>query len=218
MSSDVGNTPGQGLVSPISSAVGKVPAQITKVGSAVGAAATKISATLEATVPKNCSVGTTQFCVGFATKSTCHQLPVDLSQIIPTEIQKDLPDSFDLQAINGVLARITSPYIEWALIAGLVALCILVLAFICTLNGWVNLFVGSHKHRATGIFVHYIIGLLFCAPFLVPTVVLGLLVSKMQAAPSWVQFHQGEVFGLCVGCLCCAATVVFLGGLITVVE
>jgi len=77
-----------------------LPAVASKVQSGIGAAASKVQSgvgaaasdidTIEARIPRNCSFGTKQFCVGFLHKTPCYNFPFNISDIIPEGIPEDV--------------------------------------------------------------------------------------------------------------------------------
>ncbi|KAF4637873.1 hypothetical protein G7Y89_g200 [Cudoniella acicularis] len=54
----------------------------SKIQSAIGAVETAV----EAKIPRNCSLGTRQFCVGFSDHTNCTDLSSDISDIIPEAV------------------------------------------------------------------------------------------------------------------------------------
>ncbi|KAI1382496.1 uncharacterized protein F4822DRAFT_435524 [Hypoxylon trugodes] len=101
LQSEAGNIPG--MVTQIQSAAGPVATQahsaagglVTQVKSAASAIATSIPGSVEAMLPKNCSVGTRQFCVAIGERVSCADLPLTLSKTIPSEISQLLGHEFD---------------------------------------------------------------------------------------------------------------------------
>ncbi|KAF2176534.1 hypothetical protein K469DRAFT_698391 [Zopfia rhizophila CBS 207.26] len=162
---------------------------------------------IEEYIPKNCSLGTKEFCVGYRHNITCKKLPLSLSDLVP-DIAQNLPDGVQvlpdtlekplqdlvkefqeklqekLQPLGRILTKVTTPYVQKCLVAGLVLLRV----------------VQYHKHSSKA---HYWIesgnGLR-----------LGLFQAKTKALPSWIEVEKGEVGGLCIGALCCAIVMTFL--------
>jgi len=62
------------------------------VQSATNAAATAIPKAIEELIPKNCSLGTKQFCVRFTYNIIYNDLPLALSDIVPEEVKSFLRD------------------------------------------------------------------------------------------------------------------------------
>jgi len=72
-----------------------IPSAISQVQSALNAAATAISKAIKELIPKNCLLGTKQFCVGFTYNITCNNLPLTLSNIVLEEVKSFLRDQLN---------------------------------------------------------------------------------------------------------------------------
>ena len=124
------------VVSVANSVATAIPGAISQVQSAANAAATTIPKAIEELIPKNCSLGTKQFCVGFTHNITCDDLPLALSDIVPEEVKSFLGDQLnDLQSLEGISTKVTSAYIQDCLIVGLVLMLILATIFFCSIFG-----------------------------------------------------------------------------------
>jgi len=92
-----------------------LPAAASKVQSGIGAAASDIN-TIKGLIPRNCSVGTKQFCVGFVHNTTCNGLPLNISDIIPEAVTSFIGDEAQsLQPLEGVMAKVTPTVIQGCL-------------------------------------------------------------------------------------------------------
>ncbi|KAF2113729.1 hypothetical protein BDV96DRAFT_601206 [Lophiotrema nucula] len=80
----------ESLIDAAKSAIG--PAA-SKVKSAASSVSTSLQGTLEKTIPKNLSLGTQKFCVGFVDNITCKGLPLNLSDLLPDTVE-NLPRPF----------------------------------------------------------------------------------------------------------------------------
>jgi len=162
--------------------------------------------TVKALLPKNCSIGTRKFCIGFPANQSCHNLPIKLASIFPPEGEKLL------RGIDGALAKVTDPYIQNALIAGSASTLIFDAFLIYSLyNLHIPLIGGLGWSLQLSIYL--IVGLIFYAPFVIPIVFIYVLRSTIDALPRWMQLQEGNVFGLCIGCLCCSAIAVVVGSI-----
>ena len=63
--------------------------------SAVNTAAIAIPKAIEELIPKNCLLGTKQFCVGFTYNITCNNLLLTLSNIVLKEAKSFLRDQLN---------------------------------------------------------------------------------------------------------------------------
>jgi hypothetical protein len=139
----------------IQSVVGTaIPGVASKIQSAIGSAETVGSDAIEASIPRNCSLGTKKFCVGFSyRKPSCDSLPFDISKIlaaIPTEVANLLENEIKalqvLKPLEEILAKITAARIS--LIFGLLSLPALAVLFGCVVFG--------------ELFEKFILGLVIC--------------------------------------------------------
>ena len=66
----------------------------SKIQSVVGAAKTAVSKinTIKTLIPRNCSLRTKQFCVGFSNYTKCNDLPLNISSIILEAIKSFIGD------------------------------------------------------------------------------------------------------------------------------
>jgi hypothetical protein len=194
-----------------------IPGAASQVQSAVNAAAT--GALDAAAIPRNCSIGTTQFCVGFVHNIWCKNLPLNLSSIIPADVDKFFQAKLDdIQPLNRALAKVTIANIQVCLIAGLILILILTAMSAASMFGWFYCLTAVLlPFKALRIGIHLLFGLLCCIPFFVPAIVLYILKSKTQQLPPWIQVEQGEVDKLCLGGLCCAIVMVLLSSTLSVI-
>jgi len=69
-----------------------IPSAISQVQSALNAAATAIPKAIKELIPKNCSLGTKQFYIGFTYNITYNDLPLTLSNIVLEEVKSFFRD------------------------------------------------------------------------------------------------------------------------------
>lgn len=167
---------------------------------------------IEELFPKNCSLGTGQFCVGLSNNISCSDLPLNMTDIIPQDIMKHFGESFDdIRSLNIALARVTAPYLRDMLIIGMVSMFVGVLFFIASLYGWLPcLKKWVVRPGIQCAVVRLVFGLVLSVPFMIPTIILQILRSKLEHVPSWIEVQQGNAYGLCLGCLCCSFLVVIV--------
>jgi hypothetical protein len=197
-----------------------VPAAISKVQSAASTTVTEALNAVKAAIPRNCSIGTTQFCIGLAHNISCHDLPVNLSNIIPADVEglfQVKPN--DIKAVNGALAKVTVINIRDCFIAGLILILAMAAISVClALGPSFSLAAVLPRFKTLRIWIHLLLGLLCCIPFTLAAIILHVLNMKAQQLPSWIQVEQGEVGKLCLGSLCCAIIIVLLGSTITAIS
>ena len=59
-------------------------------------------------IPRNYSLGTKKFCLGFNTNTTCYSLPLNISNIVLEAVVKFVSDEVkSLLPLEGILAKIT---------------------------------------------------------------------------------------------------------------
>ena len=193
-----------------------IPGAISKVESAAGIIATTVPTTLEAILPKTCSLGTGQFCVGTAKNVTCSNLPLNLTQIIPLSFENLVPDSTDgFNALHTVLENISIPYIPRCLVLGLFLILVHVIVINCSLYGLVSFpTIGPLRFQYLRRAILLALRLLCCIPFFVSVNVLDILRTNSSQLPSWIYVQYGGVYGICLGCLSCAVGLATLGSVL----
>lgn len=207
-----------------------IPGAISKVQSAASAAATAIprAKAIEALIPRNCSLGTKQFCVGFSNRTECNSLPLNISDIVPKALANLVDDKAQplegilvsiivnqvqaLQPLEGILTRVTPSNTQVCLILGLVLMLVLRVIFACSIFS--RIFSLASFLFKLGVFIRVIVclvsGLICLIPFLIPTVILYILQSKPQNLPSSIEVEKGEVSGYCLGAFCCTVVMMLL--------
>jgi hypothetical protein len=110
---------------------------ISKVQSAASAAtALPDFNTVKEMIPRNCSLGTKQFCFGFDNRTECNNLPLNLSNIVPESVASFIGGQFQaLQPLQGILAKVTMANIQVCLILGLVLMLVMATIFISSIFG-----------------------------------------------------------------------------------
>jgi hypothetical protein len=103
----------------------EVPNVANNVKSAVDAAATYLQAAIDAEIPKNTSLGTRNFCVGFTNKIKRNSLPLKFSDLLSEKLE-DLSDSIaniiqdQINHLQPFITGITNvAYIQIGLLVGL---------------------------------------------------------------------------------------------------
>jgi hypothetical protein len=206
-----------------------VPTAISKVESAANAAATtaisKVKSAANAAtaipdinnlkefIPRNCSLGTTQFCFGFDNRTECHDLALNLSNTVP-EVVASFVDN-QVEALEPLRKALTKVNIQNCLISGLVLMFIMTAIFICSIFsqvlGFVNFLLKLGIY--VGMVIIFIAGLICCVTFIIPTIILFDAQSKIKDLPSAIQVQKGGVSNHCVGALCCSVIMMLMATL-----
>lgn len=212
----------------------------SKVNSVKNAIATDFPDAIEATIqeiekyiPKNFSLGTKEFCVGIGPNITCHDLPLILSGLVP-EIAQNLSDSIQilpdtleksvqdqltklqeklqekLQPLERTLKIVTTPYIRYCLVAGLVFLAVIAIVLACAVFSGLFSIMSILAKLTVGLRVVMVLGLICCVLLFIPTVIVQLFEANTKKLPSGIRVEKGEVGGLCIGALCCAVVMTIL--------
>jgi hypothetical protein len=161
---------------------------------------TAIPDTIEALIPKNCSIGTKKFCVGLAKNISCSALPVNLTRILTPDIEKLLQLNFeDIQPLSSSLTKVTAANIYYCLFSGLLGSLTMIGIYLFDtffpLHCLANTF-GLRILKAAG---YLLLGLISAITFIIPFVILSTLKSKMNQLPSWITAEEGELRKLCEG-------------------
>jgi len=192
----------------------EIPGVVSQVQSGASSIANAIPGSLRATIPKNCSIGTGKFCIGFDDHVSCDDLPLNISNIIPPEITNLLSDDFNIEALETAASKITEPYIQRFLVLGLALQPVAILIFIFYIY-WFSVLKGT-MGRALWAVIH-VFGVISFGPFVLPVAILSVLGSKTGQLPSWIQAQQGDVYELSIGCLCSAITIAIMGFIVWII-
>jgi hypothetical protein len=158
-------------------------------------------------IPRNCSLGTKQFCVGFDNRTDCSNLPLNLSKIVPEAVATFVGDKVQaLQPLPGILTKVTVANIQDCMILGLVLMLVMTIS-LC--------FAGclSRLGIRIGMVIIFMAGLICCLPFVIPTVILFAVQSKIDNLPSSIEVQKGNVSNYCLGALCCGVVMTLLASL-----
>ncbi|KAF8862719.1 hypothetical protein BDZ45DRAFT_739032 [Acephala macrosclerotiorum] len=173
----------------------------SKIQSAAGAAETAV----EALIPRNCSLGTKQFCVGFSNHTNCNDLPLNVSDIIPEAIISFIGDEAQsLQPLEGIMAKVAPTIIQGSFVFGLGFLAIMATMFVIVIFSLLS--VAAFFLRL-GI---CLLAVLCFVPFIIPTAILYHVQSEIQGFGSIVGIEKGYVTGQCMGALVCAGVMMLL--------
>jgi hypothetical protein len=92
------------VTSDAATAVSSVASQLQSVASVVATAVPGA----DAIVPRNISLGTKQFCVGFSNRLECNNLPVNTSEILPQALTGPVAELVgDFHRLDGILSKLS---------------------------------------------------------------------------------------------------------------
>jgi hypothetical protein len=203
--------PASDLLQPFQSEVQSAASLLnTAVSAAAGAAATAVSGitnitAIEAMIPRNCSLGTKQFCIGFENKINCTDFPLNISKIVPEAVIKFIGDEIQsLQPLEGILAKVTPASIQGSLILGLIFILFIILMLTC-------LFFEFFSFAARLLKLGVCLVSVFCfALFLLAYLTVHKVQSKIQDFKSVVGVEEGPVGNLTMGAVICAGIMMLL--------
>jgi hypothetical protein len=196
-------------------------ATATAVGaSLIAGAASAAETAIEALLPRNLSLGISQFCVGFTDHTNCTNLPLNISDIIPEpikqfseDIQNFVNGQFQpLQYLEGITAKVTSANIKGPFVFGIGLVFVLAaILFFC-------LFIMrtvTNNLMKVGI---CLLAILCCFPFAIPTAILSRVESKIQESGPIVSIEKGDAANLSIGALVCAIIMILLTNILLLLH
>ena len=187
------------LVEPLKSAGGVLSTALAAASSAADAAETSVVGTLSAALPKNCSLGTENFCVAFDSHTICEHLPFNTSAILQGASSGLIQGALEpLQPLEKVLAKITPAYVTATAIAGLVLLSVMAGLF-----AYFALKLFSLPGLRFRLAICFLC-LLLWVPFLIPIGIIFVARSKIQGFRPLVEMDIGDVSMQSIKNLFCA--------------
>ena len=109
------------ISSQVQSAVSEAATAASSIGneaqSAVSSGITAIETAVDSIIPQNCTLGVKDFCIGFTDHVDCKELPLSVSNIIPSSVTAIEPSN--LKTLDQVLAKVTPRSIIGCLAVGL---------------------------------------------------------------------------------------------------
>ncbi|EHY57100.1 hypothetical protein HRR83_002599 [Exophiala dermatitidis] len=182
------------VVSNAATAASGAPSQANSIASA---AATAVNGAITA-IPRNLSIGTKQYCVGFSDHVECHQLPVNISRIVPQVVTNILSDQMeDLDYLRSIFAKATPGWIRDPFIISIATALVIAVVFFTSMFSWPFGAGTLLQDLMLPLMPRLVIGLFCCIAYLLPTIVLYLLYSKSKDLSSEIRADQGPVGGYC---------------------
>lgn len=206
--------PGADIIPPTQSDIGGAASAISSVTSQAKSAASAVAtdvAGADTMIPRNCSLGTKEFCVGFSNREDCTHLPVDVSKIFPASITSLASDQAGfLQPLEGILQRVTPAYIQDPLIFGLALTLVMAVIFASSNLSWPFGSVIRQLGPTLTLGLSLVIGLACCLIFFVPMVICLILRLEAQKLHSNVETKEGNVGSYCLGAFLSAIVLMVL--------
>jgi hypothetical protein len=102
---------------------------ISEAQTVVSSAITTIQTDLGFVIPKNCTLGTRYFCLGYVNNVTCSGLPLNVSDLLSRALPASISHQpSNLESLDQMLKLISSGAIEGPFILGIISVAILVIA------------------------------------------------------------------------------------------
>jgi hypothetical protein len=180
----------------------------------VSSAAAALTEEIEERIPRNCSLGTKRFCIGYRHESNCTDLPFNISSLLPG-IVEDLPGPVEdairerigaLAPLAESLTTVPALYVPQSLISGLVLMVAVTVLSVCVAFGWPLCVAAMLQGLSVGLRTLALLALavVCCSPFIVLASVLHTVLRAADGLPSWVGVDRGGACGFCFGALACA--------------
>jgi hypothetical protein len=202
-----------GARSALNTAATRVADAASQVESAISSGVATIQS-VEEHVPRNCSLGTKSFCIGYKQDINCSDLPLNLSSLLPEGVQefpglvqdavRDRAEALSQLAESST--KFSSFFMPGTLISGLVLMSIVATLSLSLALGRpqvVTRVFGKLKTVPRSLAL-LALGLMCCTPFLLLGVILNTILRAADELPWWVGVEVGEVSGLCFAALACA--------------
>lgn len=183
-------------------------------GAISSAAATLQS--IEEHVPRNCSLGTKRFCIGYKQDVSCSDLPLNLTSLLPGSV-RELPQAVQdairdrataLSQLVETSTKFPALSVPATLISGLILMSIAAALSLSLALGWPPYCtIALGKLSSVPIAQALLalgLGLVCCCPFLLLGVILNTILTAADELPSWVRVERGEACGLGFAALACA--------------
>ena len=160
-------------------------------------------------LPRNCTLGTKSFCLGYSDKITCIKLPFNVSKILSPTLPSSDYQPGDLQPLVQTIQKVSFVGIKSSLALGIVV----IVAWLIMVQ-WAFWKTPHLLSRAfCGLPLEVILGSLLssiCIIFFVcPTIVLWVLYFKTQNLRLITSSKKGSLITHCVEILCCVALMTF---------
>lgn len=181
------------VTSDAATAVSSVASRLQSVASVVATAVPGA----DAIVPRNISLGTKQFCVGFSDRLECNNLPVNTSEILPQALTSPVGEL--INDLDGILSGLSPEYIRDSFIVGLATTVVTIVLFVCSIFSQHFGIVPRREDLSLIIMLRLAIPVICCMSFLIPTIIVYTLYSKSERLQSSIKVNRGDVGGYSLG-------------------
>jgi hypothetical protein len=200
----------QSLQSEVPSVTTAAFSVISDAQTVVSSAITAIETDLESVIPKNCTLGTRYFCLGYVNNVTCSGLPLNVSDLLSRALPASIsyqPNS--LESLDQKLKNVSFEAIEGPFILGIISAAILVVALHYAF--WKEDPISAHPPR--GLYPETVLGgvgsLVCMISFICPAAILWVLYSKTEHLPFNITSEKGKLMASSMAILCCAIVMTF---------
>ncbi|KAI0571181.1 hypothetical protein Alg130_10974 [Pyrenophora tritici-repentis] len=208
-----------GARSALNAAATRVADAGSQAESAISSAAATVQS-IEEHVPRNCSLGTKRFCIGYKQDVNCSKLPLNLSNLLPDGVQ-ELPgpvrDAIHdrAEALSQLVessTRFPAFSVPETLISGLVLMSIVTTLSLSLAFGRPQVMtrVFGKLKAVPRVLALLALGLVCCSPIVLLVVILDTILTAADELPSWVGVEIGEACGLSFAVLACALVLTFI--------
>ena len=208
-----------GAKSALSAAATRVVDASDQAQSAISSVATSLQ-DMEERLPRNCSLGTKRFCIGYEHESSCSDLPLNLSGLLPASVH-DLPAPVEdairdraeaLSRLAGTSSKLPAVFVPGTLISGLVSMSAIAVLSLCLAFRWLPCAtkILSNLNVWLRALALLSLGLACCSPLILLALFLDTILRAADELPSWVEVERGESCVFCYGGLACALVLTLL--------
>ena len=208
-----------GAKSALSAAATRVVDAADQAQSAISSVATSLQ-DMEERLPRNCSLGTKRFCIGYEHESSCSDLPLNLSGLLPASVH-DLPAPVEdairdraeaLSRLAGTSSKLPAVFVPGTLISGLVSMSAIAVLSLCLAFRWLPC--ATKILSKLNVWLRALallsLGLACCSPLILLALFLDTILRAADELPSWVEVERGEACVFCYGGLACALVLTLL--------
>jgi len=183
---------------------------VSQAQTAVSSAITAIETDLTSKIPKNCSLGTRYFCLGYIDNVNCTALPLNVSDLLSRALPASIsyqPSS--LESLDQALKLISFGGIEGPFILGIILTAILVIVHQYAFWKEKSIFTRLFGDLPLEIILGSVGNLVCVISFICPTIIQWVLYSKTRHLPFNITSEKGKLMGNSMAILCCAIAMAF---------
>lgn len=205
---------GSGIVQSLQSEVPSVTTAALSIASeaqtVISSAITAIQSDLGSVVPRNCTLGTTHFCLGHVNNVTCSRLPLNISDLLSRALPAS--GSYQLSGLESLyqeLKRFSSGTIEGPFILGIISTVILITALQYTFWKGESICAGVFWGMPLEIALGGVGSAVCILSFICSTTFLWILYAETERLPFNITVERGKLWSKSITLLCCAVAMEF---------